>query len=143
MLRIQRARLRDFARGTTGLHFRQSEIQDFGVTTRSDEDVGRFDVAVNDAFAVGGVERVGDLDGDREKRLGAEWTAGDAVPQRGAFEEFHGDEGLLAGVADLVDGADVGMVQCGGGSGFALEPFEGLRVLGQCVGEKFQGYEAA
>ena len=33
-----------------------------------DEDVGRLDVAMNDAFAVRGVERVGDLRGEIEQQ---------------------------------------------------------------------------
>ena len=52
-------------------------------------------------------------------------------------ETFHGDEGLLAGIADFVDGANVGMVQAGRGSSFAGETFERLRVLGQGVGKEF------
>ena len=41
-------------------------------------------------------------------------------------------------LADIVDGADVGMIQSGSGFGFALEAFERLRVVGDIVGEKFQ-----
>jgi hypothetical protein len=35
------------------------------------------------------------------------------------------------------------MVEGGGGAGFSLEALEGLRIFGDVVGEKFQGYEAA
>ncbi len=45
--------------------------------------------------------------------------------------------------ADVVDGADVGMVERGGGAGFALEAFEGLRIASEIVGEKFERDEAA
>ena len=45
--------------------------------------------------------------------------------------------------ADFVDGADVGVIEGGGGAGFAAKALEGLRVVGDFVGEKFQGDEAA
>ena len=46
-------------------------------------------------------------------------------------------------IVDFVDGADVGVIEGGGGSGFAFEAVEGLRVFGEFVGEKFEGDEAA
>ena len=63
--------------------------------------------------------------------------------QRVAIEKFHGDEGLAVLLVDFVDGADVGMVQSGGGFGFTLEAGEGLRILGDIVGQEFQSDEAA
>ena len=45
-------------------------------------------------------------------------------------------------LADVVDGADVGMVQGGGGLGFAPEAVQGLRVLGDIVGQEFERDEA-
>ena len=36
-----------------------------------------------------------------------------------ALDEFHGDEGLIALLADLEDRADVGMIQRGGGARLA------------------------
>ena len=44
---------------------------------------------------------------------------------------------------DLVDGADMGMVQSGGGARFALKAFQSLVVLGKMFGEQLQGNEAA
>ena len=46
-------------------------------------------------------------------------------------------------LANFVDGADVGVIQGRGGTGFAAETFERLRVVGEFVGQKLQGYEAA
>ncbi len=45
----------------------EAEVEDLGAPAGGDEDVGGLDVAVNDAFTVGGVEGVGDLNGDVEK----------------------------------------------------------------------------
>jgi hypothetical protein len=46
-------------------------------------------------------------------------------------------------VIDFVDGADVGVIQGGGGFGFAFEAGQGLRVFGDVVGEEFQRDETA
>ena len=70
-------------------------------------------------------------------------TAGDGVLERFAFEALHGDEGFAVFLADVVDGADVGVIEGRGGSGFAVEAFECLRILGDGVGKKFEGDEAA
>ncbi len=61
----------------------------------------------------------------------------------GAVEELHGDVAAAFVLANFVDGADVGMVESGGGAGFTAKTFEGLRVAGQVFGKKFQGDEAA
>ena len=67
----------------------------------------------------------------------------DAVLQGHAFQKLHGDEGWPSCFADLVDRADVGMVQSGSGLRFALKALEGLRVVGYIVGQELQGDEAA
>jgi hypothetical protein len=40
---------------------------------------------------------------------------------------------------DLVDSADIGMVEGGGGLGLALEPAQGLRISSNFVGQELQG----
>src|SRR5579862_5471219 len=60
-----------------------------------------------------------------------------------AVEEFHGDEGVFVVLADFVNGADVGMVEGRGGTGFAAEPLERLGVFREIVGKEFQRDEAA
>ena len=62
--------------------------------------------------------------------------------QRHAVQKFHGDEGLPILLADVVDGADVGMVQRRRGLGFALKAGEGLRVAGNIFRQELQGDEA-
>ena len=58
-----------------------------------------------------------------------------------AVEAFHREVGVAAVFADVVNGADVGMVQRGSGLRFAAKPFQGLRVARQLFGQKFQGHE--
>jgi hypothetical protein len=59
-----------------------------------------------------------------------------------AFEEFHRDECSAVLLADVVNRADIGMVQCGRGSGFSAEAFQGLAVFAELAGKKFKGNKA-
>ena len=43
-----------------------------------------------------------------------------------AFEQFHSDEVLVFMLADLINGADVGVIQRGGGPRFTPETFKRL-----------------
>ena len=56
---------------------------------------------------------------------------GDDVLERFAFEILHHDEGTTGVFAYVTDGADVGVVEGGGGFSFAAETFERVRIAGQ------------
>ena len=90
------------------------------------EDVCWLNVTMDDARGVSGIERVGDLDTQREDVFGFQRTAGDTMFQRHPVQELHGDEGLTVRITDVVDGADVGMVQGRSRSRFALKSGNGL-----------------
>ena len=91
-------------------YFRQTEIQNLRVPTFGHEDVRGFDVAVDDASSVSGVEGVGDVNRQTEQNIGVDGLSGDAILQRHPVQKLHGDVGLLATLADVVNCADVGMV---------------------------------
>ncbi len=107
------------------------------------KNIGRLDVAVDDAFLVCRVERVGHFDSPIEHPFHLDGLAPDAVLQRRALHQFHGDVGLAFVLPDFVNGADVGMVQRRGGSRFALEAFELLRIARKFVGQKLQRHKPA
>ena len=131
----------DFLAG--GRELGEAEVHDFRVAARGDEKIGGLDVAMDDACGVGGVEAVGNLDAPIEKGFDLERAAGDIVFQSLAVEKFHGDEVAAFEFVNFVDGADVGVIEGGGGLRFALETFESLRVAGEIFGEKFQRDETA
>jgi len=66
---------------------------------------------MNDSFRVRGVERVGDLDAKREQSFQFHDTTGDAVLQRRAFQKLHRNERFPVLLTDVVDRADVGVIQ--------------------------------
>ena len=107
--------------------FGQSEIQDLGLAALGDENVGGLDIAMDDAFGVRGVERIGDLYAEIENFVDrASGPVAMRCLQRLAFKQLHGDEGLAFVLVDLVNGADVGMIQGGGRARFTLEALERL-----------------
>ena len=123
-------------------HLSQTEIQNLGVTAPGDKDVRRLDVAVNNALAMGCVERVRYVDRYRKKRFRFQWPPGDSMAQGHAIQKLHDDEGLAFFLPDFMDRADVGMVQTRGRLSLALEAQHGLRVVGYFLRQKLQGDEA-
>src|SRR5580693_8636580 len=122
---------------------RQTEVQNFGVTSLGDEDVGRLNVTVNDALPMSCVECVGNFNSDLQDTIQIHWAIANHMLQGCAVKKLHCDEGLAILLVNLVDGADVGMVQSRGGLGFALEPAEGLRVGGNVTGQELKCDETA
>ena len=122
---------------------RQPKIENLRLTSIRDEDVGRLDVAVDYAFGVRSVQRIGDLDAQIEHRFDLQRLAIDLVPERLPFQQLHGDEGSPIGLVDFVDRADVRVVQRGRSLGFPPETTESLCVVGEFVGKELEGNGAA
>ena len=93
---------------------------------------------MDDAFGVGDVERICNLNPDLEDLFKGKWLAVNVLAQCLAVDEFHGDERPVILFANVVDGADAGMVQRGRGVGFAAKTFQRLRVLHHVIRQKFQ-----
>ncbi len=85
---------------------------------------------MDNAFRVRGFERVHRLHGDAKQFRLFKRTALEAVLKRLSFEQLHHDKRRAFKFTNIVDGADVGVVQGGSRSRFALEAFEGLRIPG-------------
>jgi len=91
---------------------------------------------------VRGIERVGDFDGQAEQHVHLQRASGNAMLEGQAVEILHCDEGLAVLFANVVNGADVGVVESGSRLGFAAEALQRLAILGDVFGEEFQGDEA-
>lgn len=127
----------------TGRELCEPEVEDLGVAALRDEDVGGLDIAMNDALAVRRVERVGDLhaqiaDLTRRQRLG-----GDEMLERLPLQPLHDHEVPAVVGADVVDGADVRVVQRRGGARLALKALDRLRIGGQFLRKDLQRDTAA
>jgi hypothetical protein len=99
------------------------------VTTLCDKDVSGLNVAVDDALGVSGVESVGDFAANVEQNFHVKRTTHDEMLEGLTVEKFQGDERFSIFVANVVDGADAGVIQGGNGLRFPLETFQCLRIF--------------
>ncbi len=119
--------------------FAEPEVQDLGLAPLGNKQVRRLKVAVNDTRGVRYVERVRHLGGEIEQLLDRERLALDAVFERRPFQVLHDNEVEPLLFADIVDGADVGMVQRGCGTRLPLKALIGLWVIRQLFRKELQG----
>src|SRR5882724_679728 len=120
--------------------FGQAEIQYLGLSTPGDENIGRLEIAMDDSTLMGGVEGVGNLNGDVKNLSARQRLARDDVLESQAFQELHRNEGVAFGFVDLVNGADVGMIEGRGGPCLALKSLQDLMVADKVGWEEFQCY---
>ncbi len=120
---------------------RQSEIEDLCVTALGHEDIGGLDIAMDDSLTMGRVQRIGDLNGERQYGFELNRPSRDEMLERDAVEEFHGDKRLAVLLANVVDRANVGMVQRRCCLRFALEARQCLSVARNVVRQEFEGYK--
>ena len=106
----------------------QTKIQHLGLAALRQENIGRLNVAVDDAFFVRGIQGVGGLDTDAHQIVHRNRAAADPLAQRLALQQFHGDEVMAVGFVHLMNGADVGMAERRGRPGFAQEALHRGRV---------------
>ena len=141
MVRLDRCLRGSKRTARAGCYFGQSEIENLGVSTFGHKNVRRLDVPVNDVLGMGGVERVSDLDGQREQGIEFERMARDHMLQRRAIQKLHDDERLAILFANVVDGADVGMVERRGRFRLPAKPFKCLMVAGHVFRQKLEGHK--
>ena len=90
---------------------RQPEVEDLGAAGPADGDVGGLQIAMDHAALVCVAQRRGDLLAVANGGLGGEAILRDQFGEGSPFDELHRDERAPADLADLVDRADVRMIQ--------------------------------
>ena len=94
---------------------------------------------MDDAGAMRGVERAGDLDGDRQRFRQRQGRTRLSAPrqtllERFAVEQLHHEEGGAVVIADVEQRADVGVGELRDRARFAVEPLAQLRIGGERAG---------
>ena len=111
-----------FALGAAGGPGGQTEVENLRVALGRDDDVGRLDVAVDDALGVRVGERVGNLHGEIDRAARIQRPPGDRRCQRLARHELEHEKQLALILADLVQRGDVRVRERGGGARLLQEP---------------------
>jgi hypothetical protein len=104
-----------------------------------DKNIGGLDIPVNDPLPVGCVECIGNLDRQRENRLDFHRTPSDPVLQSHAVQKLHHDKRHVVFLPNLMNGADIGMVQSRSSLSLALKSRQSLRVFGDFIWEELEG----
>ena len=119
---------------------RQAEIDDDRLLLDVDHDVGRFEIAVDNAALMGRVECFGQLENDgRRLALGRSTLLGQHVVQRSPLDERHRQIMDAVDLARVVDGAQVRMAERRRRAGLAIKPLEQFAII---VGEAGDFYTA-
>jgi hypothetical protein len=110
----------------------QAEIGQEGPASAIKQDVAGFDIAVDDMSLVDGGQGVGNLDnqGDGFPGILEPAPAAEVLAQALAFHESHDDKRSAGVLADIVDGANVGVADRGGRPGLAQETLAGRSLNG-------------
>src|SRR5215469_174430 len=88
-----------------------------------------------------GIQRVGNLDRQQNEQIVIQGYASNLVLQYDAIDELHGDKGLPIELSDVINGANIGMVQGGGSLCFTLEASQGQRIASNIVRQEFESDE--
>ena len=127
-----------------GGQLRQAEIQNLRLAASRHKKVRGLDIAMDDALRLCRLQCIRDLNGEIQELLrwqgrGTRRSYPQAVLKRLALQKLHDDEGLTFVLSNLVNRADIGVIECRGSLRFTLEPFQGLSVLGEFFRQEFQG----
>ena len=122
---------------------RDAEVGDLHHATLVDHQIGRLDVAVNDAGVVRGGESVRGLQDDlRRTGIADAPFRLDHRLHGASVDELHGEVVHAVVVADVEDRDDVRMGQSARGARLAREARQELLVAGEVIAEDFDRYEA-
>jgi hypothetical protein len=103
------------------------------------EDICRLDVTMDDALPVRRIERVRYVNSQRQHSFNLYRSRRNPMLQSYPVEKLHGDERLTVLLVDVINRANVRVVQGRCGLGFALETGEGLRVPSNFLGQELEG----
>jgi hypothetical protein len=115
----------------------QTEIEDFGLLFRRDDDVLARDIAVDETVGVSLGEGVGDLRSEIDGAAGMERPSADDVLQRAARNELAGQEQPVLILAGLVERGNVRMGQGRRGTRVMEKPLAAIRIVGDAGREHF------
>jgi hypothetical protein len=121
--------------------FSQSEVHQLRADL-GQHDVAGFQIAMDNAGLVGFLQPFADFLAALQQSLGRKRTLPQTRGQRFAFQKFHDQVIDSAMAADIVERADIGMVQRRNRAGLAIEALFSHAVFRQMRGKNFDGDDA-
>ncbi len=98
---------------------------------RRQEDIGRFQIAMDDAAAVQRAERGQDAESDRDRLRSTQRSITEFLFERLSLEQLHGNEEPAGILTDFIDLADVRVVDAGGSLGLTPQALARHLVAGR------------
>ena len=103
-----------------------TEVEDLSDARFRQQYIGRFDVAVDYALAVGSVKPAGDLPRDIDRLAGGQRTTFESRPNRFALVVGHHDAQVTIGLLlERVHRGDIRVIERGSGAGLNQKPLVG------------------
>ena len=99
-----------------------------------DKNICRLDIPVDNSTCMRRVERIRNLDGERQQGLHLHRLIADQMLERCSIQKFHDDEGFAVLLADVINRADIRMIQSGSSLRLALKTSQGLGIARHVVG---------
>src|SRR3984885_2141543 len=121
-----------------GREFCQSKIQDFHLSAFDEEDVRGLDVTVDDSLGVRRIKAVCDLNCGLQQFRYFDWLCGDAVFKGLTLQQLHRYEWAAFIFSNVVNRADVGVIERRRSPRFTAESLDRLGVLGNVIWKEFQ-----
>ena len=90
---------------------RQAEVEHFDAAIGPQLDVGRLEIAVDDAPLVRGLERFGNLPGDRQRFVQRQPALRDPIGQRRTVDQFKDQRVRAVALFEAMNGGDVRMIE--------------------------------
>ena len=118
-------------------HLGQTEVEDLHASFACDEDVLRFQVAMDDALVVRGCKPACDLGRVVDRLARRQRRPVDPPAERLPFEQLGDDVGSAGVAADVVDREDVRMIEHPRRASFLLESSESIGIVGERGWEDF------
>ena len=104
--------------------------------------VAGLQVSMDDPCPMRPIERVGDLNRHRERLRERHWASLESRFERLAFEILHDEVRRAPLFANVIQRADVRVVELRDGTGFAVEPFAKFPIGGERDGQHFDRNDA-
>ncbi len=116
----------------------EAEVEELRSGLRQ-HDVPRLQISMDDAGTMGFVERVCDLHGVPQREVEGKCASAESIRERLAFQIPHDQEVDAIVMTDVMERADVRMIEVRDGARFALEPLAERRVGRELFGEHLDG----